>query len=494
MESWDKHLESFREEDEELRESDQKDKWYGSCFGTPEDRTREQLAAARGPAIMYEIPEELNEKAKNNNADLTDGERALLLSRGDVIGKALANPTLLTIEEAFGILEYPLPDVVRANIRLATKDQLSEPEELHTKIKHAFDNDQLNTIPQDELGLLGMRFTISDDSRYGKCYTGRDTNEMSCLEFTHRPGYRQARDLVLSHRLKFDPKVMKAAMDRYIDMSRGDPRIPGIAQKTLIPPDLDPNAEHVRYDQEDLDVIVDRMTALDQQRDQGKMDVEEFARRNRGLLTSLQALAQKRHKGPHTPGFDTVPKTWPGPMNPPVDNNEFIVLPHMSYPLIHKAINHLYSGAWAWKPLPAAPFRPPPDEPEPVDEQYRPKIIIPAPSWRGGIWPPFTSTEIQSPASLLRRDMWDRLGIEDRGQLLMCWYALSIEKQDEYIAEAEKLRQEAWDYWEKHKDDKEYDEEDKYSEEEVRRYRVQYPIEDRSPEGWSWGRYLPQFY
>lgn len=47
---------------------------------------------------MHEIPEELNENARTNNDSLADDERALLLSRGDLIGKALANPDSLTLE------------------------------------------------------------------------------------------------------------------------------------------------------------------------------------------------------------------------------------------------------------------------------------------------------------------------------------------------------------------------------------------------------------
>lgn len=39
------------------------------------------------------------------------------------------------------MLEYLPPEVVRANIQRATNNELSKPEELYAKIKHAVDND-----------------------------------------------------------------------------------------------------------------------------------------------------------------------------------------------------------------------------------------------------------------------------------------------------------------------------------------------------------------
>lgn len=57
----------------------------------------------KGPAIAYEIDQTLYAKAETRNAELTDEERALLQSRGDAVGKALAYPELLTTEETYQV-------------------------------------------------------------------------------------------------------------------------------------------------------------------------------------------------------------------------------------------------------------------------------------------------------------------------------------------------------------------------------------------------------
>ena len=447
---------------------------------------RPKLDETKGPAIMHEIPRELNEKAKNNNADLTDEERALLLSRADLIGKALANPDSLTLEEVHEILQYPPPDVVRANIQRATNNALSTPEELYAKIKHAMDNGQFNDIGEKELRLLGGRF-CDPDYPHG----GRKIRTLESIEYIERPGYDQAYDLLRSRHFKFDREVMTAAFSRYLSMKRGLPRISGLGQKEsdLIPADLDPNGTHVRYDQEDLDIIVDDMTYLDQQRDRGRINSEEFFARYRRLLTSLQTLAQRRHDGPHTPGFDTVPKTWPGPGVPWTTPNEFIVLPEMSLDLTRRAISHLYDGIWAWKPSPHSHRQKQPDS-QWEEELEQAKEKFPA-AWKGGEWPPFSSTQQKSPVSMLADDMWEKLGIDEVGQGLQCWEALRPEIQDQYVERSEALRQEAWDYFEKRRG-----EQPRYSEmyppELVRQLRAEYPLENRSQEARRWKPYLPR--
>lgn len=57
----------------------------------------------RGPAIAREIDQALYTKAETHNADLSNEERALLLSRGDTMGKALAHPESLTAEEIYKV-------------------------------------------------------------------------------------------------------------------------------------------------------------------------------------------------------------------------------------------------------------------------------------------------------------------------------------------------------------------------------------------------------
>jgi hypothetical protein len=56
-----------------------------------------------GPDMAYQIDQALYDKAETRNAELTDEERALLQSRGDAVGKALAHPELLTTEETYEV-------------------------------------------------------------------------------------------------------------------------------------------------------------------------------------------------------------------------------------------------------------------------------------------------------------------------------------------------------------------------------------------------------
>ncbi len=81
----------------------------------------------KGPEIAYQISGRLYVKAAKQNADLTDDERTLLLSRGDVFGKALGSPDSLTIQEMHQVMYWPPPDEMRALIQRATGGALSTP-------------------------------------------------------------------------------------------------------------------------------------------------------------------------------------------------------------------------------------------------------------------------------------------------------------------------------------------------------------------------------
>jgi hypothetical protein len=52
---------------------------------------------AQGPAVVYDIPKALYEKARKHQDQLTDAERQLLLSHGDLVGKVLAQPLVLNV-------------------------------------------------------------------------------------------------------------------------------------------------------------------------------------------------------------------------------------------------------------------------------------------------------------------------------------------------------------------------------------------------------------
>ncbi|KAH6855002.1 hypothetical protein B0I37DRAFT_441917 [Chaetomium sp. MPI-CAGE-AT-0009] len=150
----------------------------------------------------YDIPEALYDKARTHQDQLTEEERRLLLSRNDVIGKALAYPDSLTSDERDEILLMPPPDVVRANIQRATAGSLSTPIELHAKARDAIHRGQFETmLNDDEIALLARSFYALDDPAFS--YGER----MSILS---DPGARRAMGL-LSERLGLDAAVTGTA-------------------------------------------------------------------------------------------------------------------------------------------------------------------------------------------------------------------------------------------------------------------------------------------
>ncbi|KAE9566888.1 hypothetical protein CGCF415_v008856 [Colletotrichum fructicola] len=153
------------------------------------------------------IPKSLYIKAKNQQDRLTNEERQLLLSRGDVVGKALARPDSLTTEEMHQALLWPPPDLVLANIQRATGGQLSTPIELYAKGKDALDRGQFNTMLNDnEIALLARRFHARDDPTF---------SEVGMSRALARPGVAQAAEM-LSSMLGLDFAVFHAALMRQV--------------------------------------------------------------------------------------------------------------------------------------------------------------------------------------------------------------------------------------------------------------------------------------
>lgn len=121
-------------------------------------------------AAYGNIPASLYDKARDHQDRLTDAERQRLLSRGDVLGKALAHPDSLTTEDIHEACGWPSPGVVRANIQRATGGSLGTPVELYAKIKDALDRGQFDTaISDDEAFLVSRRFYARDDYSPSRC-------------------------------------------------------------------------------------------------------------------------------------------------------------------------------------------------------------------------------------------------------------------------------------------------------------------------------------
>ncbi|KAK1852831.1 glucan -beta-glucosidase [Colletotrichum chrysophilum] len=153
------------------------------------------------------IPKSLYIKAQNQQDRLTNEERQLLLSRCDVVGKALARPDSLTTEEMHQALLWPPPDLVLANIQRATGGQLGTPIELYAKGKDALDRGQFNTmLNDDEVALLARRFHARDDPTF---------SEVGMSRALAQPGLAQAAEM-LSSMLELDFAVFHAALMRQV--------------------------------------------------------------------------------------------------------------------------------------------------------------------------------------------------------------------------------------------------------------------------------------
>ncbi|WYZ42186.1 hypothetical protein EsH8_V_001081 [Colletotrichum jinshuiense] len=285
------------------------------------------------------IPQALYDKAENHQDQLTEEERRLLLSRGDVVGKALANPDSLTADEMHQVLLWPPPDVVRANIQRATGGRLSTPSELYAKAKDAMDRGQLETmLNENEITLLARSFHAIDDGNFS---AGPRMGAFGA------PGTGQAMAL-LSNRLGLDLAVFRAAALRQVrqmqQMQQMAPAFPGpgpgFANVPSFPtpglgfaPVAAPQGQFGQG-QQPINNIIGAMSSLHQQLELGNVTEEEAAARNREYLAALQtASSQSRLAYPAPPmmaptGFSGFPSTlpfqpvpWPAAPPPPSRND-----------------------------------------------------------------------------------------------------------------------------------------------------------------------------
>ncbi|KAF4807592.1 hypothetical protein CGCSCA5_v013252 [Colletotrichum siamense] len=235
------------------------------------------------------IPRALYIKAQNQQNQLTDEERQLLLSRGDVVGRALAHPDSLTTDEMHQALLWPPPDVVRANIQRATDGQLNTAIELYAKGKDALDRGQFNTMMNgEEVALLARRFHAVDDANF---------SEVGMSQALGQPGAAQAAEL-LSSMLGLDFAVFRAALVRQVGqmypMRQTAPLFPGpgLVQSFPMPgPGAFAPQGQVRQRHEPGEII-SAMTALHEQHRLGNITDEEVAARNHDYVAALRSSSQ----------------------------------------------------------------------------------------------------------------------------------------------------------------------------------------------------------
>lgn len=153
------------------------------------------------------IPLALYIKARDHQAQLTLKERHLLLSRGDIVGKALAYPYFLTAYEMHQVALIPPPNVVRANIQRATGGKLSTPRELYAKARDAMDRGEIKTtLSHDEILLITRSFYDTDEMAFG----GARFEALSAAVSGDAPGTGPALHLIWL-RLGLDTAVLEAA-------------------------------------------------------------------------------------------------------------------------------------------------------------------------------------------------------------------------------------------------------------------------------------------
>ena len=140
---------------------------------------------------------------------LTEDEREVFLSCGDILGRAIAYPDSTTTDEIHEACAWAPPDLARANIQRATGGTLSTPTELYAKAKDALDHGEFDAVINDEEALLIVNgfYTRDDDSRL------RDMAPHAV------PGFGHALTL-LSRRLGLHIAVFKACWTRRWEVMR----------------------------------------------------------------------------------------------------------------------------------------------------------------------------------------------------------------------------------------------------------------------------------
>ncbi|CRK12121.1 hypothetical protein BN1723_009607 [Verticillium longisporum] len=148
---------------------------------------RQEQCSSRADTVNAAVPESLYDKARDQQDQLTQEERNILLGRNDVIGRALAQPDSLTVQDVHDLFCWPLPDVARNNIQRATGGRLSTPIEVYAKAKEAIDGGNFETLTNAaQVQLLTNGFHEKID---GSC----PARYMAAF---HSPGYGHAVNLI----------------------------------------------------------------------------------------------------------------------------------------------------------------------------------------------------------------------------------------------------------------------------------------------------------
>jgi hypothetical protein len=161
-----------------MEENDEGDIDYDALRAGIRAQIQDRHRTRFGPPVTVNIAQELYTKAQDHQDQLTQEERQLLLSRGDVIGKALTQPSSLTNAERNDVIGRPHPDVMRVYIERATDGRISTAAELIARARA-----DLRGLSKAELELVAYNFN--------------ETSSMSMNNWNHAPGAKEARHLLM---------------------------------------------------------------------------------------------------------------------------------------------------------------------------------------------------------------------------------------------------------------------------------------------------------
>ncbi|EEY23467.1 predicted protein [Verticillium alfalfae VaMs.102] len=174
-------------------------------FDPDADSDADDYAQNMERTVNDAVPQSLYDKARDQQDQLTQEERNILLGRNDVIGRALAQPDSLTAEDIHDLFCWPPPDVARNNIERATAGTLSTPVEVYAKAREAIDGGRFQTMTNaEEVQLLTNGFHEKIDGSYPARY----------MAAFHSPGYGHAVNLIARRLIPDLISVTQAAASR----------------------------------------------------------------------------------------------------------------------------------------------------------------------------------------------------------------------------------------------------------------------------------------
>lgn len=400
----------------------------------------------RGPDKAYEIPKSLYEKAEKQNDQLTDDERALLLSRGDVVGKALANPKSLTEAELYQVIRWSPPELIQPAIRKATGGALSKPLELIAKAREAKESGQLHTLSFEELELV-----------YRQCLVGGFDFLRQSMSWFEVPGNTEAKHLMSTH-VGWDSD-MTTEVAKYV-VPQLKARFELQSQKLAAQLQHNRSSMARRYVQrqqdhravtEDgghfLNAMLDHMEDLQRQRDHGTVTEDEFRHTHRAHLAAMRSYSQNRNHRAHPYSSINRPPMQPLELRGPsaIPTSPFPPAPQQ---LPMHPPQPLPSPFFTSPPIPGgpAPVSPWIFNPGHVPQSaYDRNRIFPDGSLA---WPPayhpevpmkFFAEELRAKIkaeNLVIDDFWHEAGTR--------FNALTVEERAPYEEKIEALRQKAW--------------------------------------------------